>query len=85
MDYENLSPADKAKELERTAANCSPEEIARIYARLGELEYSSRALGIACRFRGVDCVRVLVGRGANFFAPLTNYMVQTYGSYGDDL
>ncbi|MCX4356517.1 MAG: leucine-rich repeat domain-containing protein [Oscillospiraceae bacterium] len=46
-------------------------EIARIYARLGELEYSSRTFGIACRFRGVECVRALVGRGANFFAPLT--------------
>ena len=82
---ENLSPADKAKELERAATNCSPKEIARIYALLGELEYSARALGIACRFRGVECVKALVEGGASFHAPLTNYMVQTYGSYGDDL
>ncbi len=85
MDYENLSLADKAKALEYAAINDTPEDIVQIYAKLGKVEYSARALGIACRFRGVECVRALVGGGASLYAPLTNYMVQTYGSYGDDL
>lgn len=77
--------AEKAKVLEHAAINLTPEEIARTYAGLGEVEYTARALGIACRFRGIECVRRLVEGGASFYAPLTNYMVQTYGSYGDDL
>ena len=77
--------AEKSKKLEHAAINLAPEEIARTYAGLGELEYTARALGIACRFRGVECVKALVEGGASFHAPLTNYMVQTYGSYGDDL
>lgn len=78
-------PAEKAKALEHAAINFTPEEISKTYAGLGKLEYSARALGIACRFRGVECVKALVEGGASFHAPLTNYMVQTYGSYGDDL
>lgn len=77
--------AQKAKILEHAAINLTPEEIAQTCAKLGKAEYSARALGIACRFRGVDCVKALVDGGASFHAPLTNYMVQTYGSYGDDL
>lgn len=77
--------AEKAKALEQAAINRSPEEIPQICEKLGEVEYSARALGIACRFRGVECVKALVENGASFHAPLTNYMVQTYGSYGDDL
>ncbi len=77
--------AARSKELEYAATNLSAEEIAETYARLGEVEYTARALGIACRFRGVECVRALVEGGASFHAPLTNYMYQTYGSYGDDL
>lgn len=77
--------AEKAKKLEHAAINLAPEEIAKTCAKLGKLEYTARALGIACRFRGVECVKALVKGGASFHAPLTNYMVQTYGSYGDDL
>ena len=75
---------ERSQTLEHAAINLSPEEIARTYRELGVVEYSARALGIACRFRGVECVRALVEGGASFHAPLTNYMIQTYGSYGDD-
>ena len=80
-----LSLPEKTKRLEYAALNLSPEEIAGVCAEVGKLEYSARALGIACRFRGVECVRALVEGGASFRAELTNYMVETYGSYGDDL
>ncbi|MDE6726708.1 MAG: hypothetical protein K2J80_02075, partial [Oscillospiraceae bacterium] len=85
MDNENLTLAKKSKILEHAAINLAPEEIAQTCAKLGKLEYTARALGIACRFRGVECVKALVEGGASFHAPLTNYMVETYGSYGDDL
>lgn len=85
MDNEDLTLAKKSKILEHAAINLAPEEIAQACAKLGEVEYSARALGIACRFRGVECVKALVEGGASFYAPLTNYMVETYGSYGDDL
>ncbi len=82
---EVLAPAQKVAELEYAVLNLPPEEIAEVYARIGSVEYSARALGIACRFRGVECVKALVEGGASFDAPFTNYMFQTYGSYGDDL
>ncbi len=85
MSYENLTLVEKSKVLDNAAINCSPEEITKICKELGEVEYSARALGIACRFRGVEWVKDLVEGGASFYAPLTNYMVETYGSYGDNL
>lgn len=75
----------KVKKLEYAAINLSPIEITETCDRVGRVEYSARALGIACRFRGVECVKALVEGGANLHADLTNYMVQIYGSYGDDL
>ncbi|MBD5081587.1 MAG: leucine-rich repeat domain-containing protein [Ruminococcaceae bacterium] len=85
MNYDDLTPTEKSRALDNAAINCSPEEITDICKELGQLEYSAKALGIACRFRGVECVKALVEGGASFYAPLTNYMVETYGSYGDNL
>lgn len=85
IDYENLTNVEKVRLLEYAALNSTPEEISQVCAKLGEVEYSARALGIACRFRGVEYVRALVEGGASFHAVLSNYMVQTYDSYGDDL
>lgn len=82
---QELTEAAKVKELEYVALNDTPEEIAQICSRLGKVEYSAKALGIACRFRGVEYVRALVEGGASFYAPLTNYMAETYDSYGDNL
>ncbi len=75
----------KCRELEGAALRDTPEEIAKVCARLGHVEYSAKALGLACRCRGVECVRALVEGGASFHTKLSNYMVQTYGSYGEDL
>ncbi len=84
MELENLSLPEKTKKLEYAALNLSPKEIAEVCAEVGKLEYSARALGLACRYRGVDCVRALAEGGADFHAELTNYMVETYESYGYD-
>ena len=81
-ELENLSLPEKTKALEHAALNLEPKEIAEICAKVGKLEFSARALGMACRYRGVDCVRALVEGGADFHSELTNYMVETYESYG---
>lgn len=44
----------------------SPEEVAALYKQLGYVENSCRALGLACRFRGLEMVKVLVKNGATF-------------------
>lgn len=81
---ETLTPVEKVKKLEHAALNSSPEEIARIYAELGKVELSARALAFAFRFRDVECVKALVEGGASLDVPITHYMIDTYGTYGDD-
>ena len=85
ISVEELTPSERVAELEQAALNLTAEGLSLVCARLGSVEYSARALAIACRFRGVECVKALVEGGASFDAPLTNYMFHTYGSYGDYL
>lgn len=46
----------------------TPDE-ARSIMNSGGIEYTGRALGAACRFRGLDMVKALVENGANFRCP----------------
>lgn len=66
MDYENISQRDKRAVLEQAVLTKSPEEISILFQQLGQVENSARALGLACRFRGLEYVRALVEGGANF-------------------
>lgn len=84
MSDKELTPVEKVQRLERAALNSSPEEIARVYAELGKVELSARALAFAFRFRDVECVKALVDGGASLEVPFTKYMINTYGTYGDD-
>lgn len=52
--------------LAEAALTKSPEDIAALYKRLGYVENSCRALGLACRFCGLDHVKALVENGAAF-------------------
>ncbi len=52
--------------LENAVLNDSPEEVRALYRQLGEVDYSARALGLACRFRGAEMVKALVESGASF-------------------
>lgn len=79
-----LTPVQKVRKLEYAVLNSSPDEIARVYSEVGKVELSARALGIACRYRGVECVKALVEGGASFSVITDDYMVQTYGIYGED-
>lgn len=85
MNDENLTEEQKkSNALVNAAISGTPEDIARVCAEVGKAEYSAKALGIACRYRGVDHVRAFVEGGASFHAELTNYMVQTHDCYGEN-
>ena len=64
-NYENTSQRDKRAVLEHAALTKSPEEIAALCRQLGHVENSARALGLACRFRGLSYVKALVEGGAD--------------------
>ncbi len=86
MSEENkeLTPVQKVEKLEYAVLSSSPEEVAEVYAKVGKVELSARALAYAFRYRGVECVKALVEGGASLEVPFTNYMINTYGTYGDD-
>lgn len=61
-----MTEIDKMKELERSVFFDSPEELDKTCKRLGSFDKRSRALGLACGFRGLDQVKVLVKNGVVF-------------------
>ncbi len=63
---DKFSPEYKAKALEAAVIRKTPEEVSRIFAELGEVGFSARALGLACRCRGAEMVKALVDGGASF-------------------
>ena len=66
MDYENISQKDKCAVLQHAIFTKSPEELSALYRQLEPVQSSARALGLACRFRGLEHVKALVESGANF-------------------
>ena len=56
----------KLETLENAVLTKTPQEISAIYKQLGELMNTARALGLACRFRGLPYVKALVEGGASF-------------------
>ena len=84
-----LAQKERAEQLQHAVLNCSVEEIGTIYDELKEIEMSAPALGLACRFRGLDMVKALVEKGATFDFPSTKeieekyhcYIGQKYGNY----
>ncbi len=66
MDYENISQKDKCAVLQHAVFTKSPEELSALYRQLEPIRSSARALGLACRFRGLEHVKALVESGANF-------------------
>ncbi|GEM_PF-1398857 len=57
---------EKSHILANAVLTKSTGEVDALYKTLGYVENSSRALGFACRFCGLDYVRVLVENGATF-------------------
>lgn len=61
-----LTREEKAIILQRAVINCSVEELSTKYKELGTVEKAAPALGLACRFRGLDMVKSLVEKGITF-------------------
>ncbi|MDE7417115.1 MAG: leucine-rich repeat domain-containing protein [Lachnospiraceae bacterium] len=76
-----IAQEEKAALLERAVINSSVEEISKVCDELGYVEMSAPALGLACRFRGPDVVKVLVEKGATFDFPSTRKIEQEYHCY----
>ena len=52
--------------LENAVLSKSPNEVSAVFKQLGNLMNTARALGLACRFKGLPYVRALVEGGADF-------------------
>lgn len=57
-------PSDR---LEKAVADLPPDELQKLYGEMGKVEFSTRALGLACRFRGLETVKALSRCGATFY------------------
>lgn len=66
MVYSIPKQWDMPQELENAVLRDDPEYVKELYKRFGKVEFTARALGLACRFRGLDMVKTLVGCGAKF-------------------
>lgn len=72
---------DAAEQLEEAVINSDPDELRALYKKIGYVEFSARALGYACRFRGVDTVRALCECGATFHIPKEEAVESRYHVY----
>lgn len=66
MNCEKLKPWEKIEKLEMGVMQDAPSEVAKVIEQMGEADFTARALGLACRFRGLEMVKTLVERGASF-------------------
>ena len=63
---EQMEQMDKSHYLEDVVLLKSPAEVTKAMKDLGEINKTSYALGLACRFRGLEHVKALVEGGASF-------------------
>ncbi|MDE7417114.1 MAG: leucine-rich repeat domain-containing protein [Lachnospiraceae bacterium] len=76
-----LTQEEKAAQLQQAVVNCSVEELSDVCEELGAVEMSAPALGLACRFRGLDVVKTLVEKGMTFDFPSTEEIEAKYRCY----
>ena len=72
---------EKAARLQWAVINSSLEELSKECEELGYVEMSAPALGLACRFRGLDAVKLLVEKGISFGFPSTEEIEEKYRCY----
>ena len=77
----NMSKVETVEQLENAVINNTPEEVRELYKSLGDVEFSARALGIACRFRGVEMVKALCECGATFDIPKNEEVEKQFRVY----
>lgn len=66
MNYADLKQWEKIEKLEMGVMQDAPAKVAEAFEQMGEVDFTARALGLACRYRGLEMVKVLVERGASF-------------------
>lgn len=81
MNYTLIPQENKAEILEQAVINSSLEELVKTRKELGYIEMTARALGTACRFRGLETVKTLVECGATFDIPHDEYVENRYHCY----
>lgn len=81
MDYTVIPQENKAEILEQAVINSPLEELVKTYKELGYIEMTARALGTACRFRGLETVKTLVECGAAFDVPTAEGVESRYHCY----
>ncbi len=66
MNYVELKPWQKIEKLEMGVMQDAPADVAKALEQMGEVNFTARALGLACRYRGLEMVKGLVERGVKF-------------------
>lgn len=66
MNYRDLKPWQKPKALEKCVLSLTPAEAAKAFKEMGKVMFTARALGLACRYRGLEMVKALAEGGAGF-------------------
>lgn len=66
MKRTDLKPWEKIEKLEMAVMQDDPAQVDKVYEQTGKVEFTARALGLACRYRGLETVKTLVERGASF-------------------
>ncbi len=61
-----VSQKQKSRLLEGAVLTKTPREVLKMMEELGAVAFSARALGLACRYRGLDMVKALIDGGARF-------------------
>ena len=83
MGHNVLKQTQKTELLEQAVVNKSPDEVRELLKELGTVDMTARALGIACRYVGLDMVKALAEGGAKFSFPATEDIEKTYHCYAD--
>ena len=81
MKNENIPQESKTEILEQAVINEHLKALEWIFYDMGNVEMTARALGLACRFCGVETVKVLVEGGASFSIPQNKETERLYHCY----
>lgn len=78
----DIPQEEKAALLEKAVINSSStQELLRIYDELKPVEMTAPALGLACRYRGLETVRAMVEMGITFDFPSDEEIEKKYHCY----
>ena len=61
-----MTVEEKTRVIEKAVLFSTPETLEKLFDDIGAVDNMNRALGLACHFRGVEWVKVLVKNGAVF-------------------